>query len=222
MSAGRIVLLVFGILFVLVAFGLLMGGGIIKAVDSAFKDSDGYFTTGFNSIEAGSSMIVSEKAEIRMDTGWKGYSESPFKIKIEARNDDQDKPVFIGIARESDMKKLLKGRAYDEITDFDFVSGEINLWHHNGSGETPVPGDLDIWVASESGTGTRTLTWDVASGDYNVVIMNADGSTPVEVQVAFGVRVAGFIDAVGTGLIVGGIIALVIGGVMIFFAARGW
>ena len=38
MSAGRIVLLVFGILFVLGSFGLLISGGVVLTVDNAFKD----------------------------------------------------------------------------------------------------------------------------------------------------------------------------------------
>jgi hypothetical protein len=222
MSAGRIVLLVFGILFVLAAFGLLVSGGILMAVDSAFKDNEGYFTTSFQPVEAGSSMIVSEQAQIRMAPKWKVYKESPVTIKVEAYNDDSSKPIFIGIARESDMSSYLKDRSYDEFTGFDFENSKIELRHHTGTDFSSPPADRNIWVASVSGTGEQSLTWDLASGDYNLVIMNADGSSPIEAHVSFGARVAGIIHAVGIGLIIGGVVSLIIGGVMIFFAAKGW
>jgi hypothetical protein len=222
MSAGRIVLLVFGILFVLAAFGLLVSGGILMAVDSAFKDNEGYFTTSFQPVDAGSSMIVSEQAKIRMASKWKVYQESPVSIKIEAYNDDSNKPIFIGIARESEMSNYLKDRSYDEITGFDFENSEIELRHHTGTDGSSTPADRNTWVASASGKGEQSLTWDLASGDYNLVIMNADGSSPIKAHVSFGARVAGIIHAVGIGLIIGGAVALIIGGVMIFFAAKGW
>jgi hypothetical protein len=37
-----------------------------------------------------------------------------------------------------------------------------------------------------------------------------------------GARIPGTIKAVGIGLLIGGIVVLIIGGIMIFFAARGW
>ncbi len=222
MSAGRIVLLVFGILFIMAAFGLLLSGGILVAVDSAFKDHDGFFTTGFQQVEAGSSMIISEQAEIRMAPNWKIYNKNPITLKIEAYNDQSGRPIFIGIARESDIRAYLKDLSYDEITGFDFENGEIELRHRSGKDGSAPPADDNIWVVSASGTGNQTLTWDIASGEYYLVIMNADGSSPIEAHISIGARVAGIIKSVGIGLIIGGAIALIIGGIMIFFAARGW
>jgi hypothetical protein len=222
MSAGRIVLLVFGILFVLAAFGLILGGAVLMAVDSAFKDNEGYFTTGFQPLEAESSILVTQQAEIHMTPKWKMYNRSPITIKIEAYNNDSTKPVFIGIAREADMNSFLKGREYDEVTGFDFSGEQIESRHHSGTTGTAATPDQINWVASATGAGTQTLTWDLASGNYSLALMNADGSSPIEAHAAFGARVAGLINKVGIGILIGGIVALVIGGVMIFFAARGW
>ena len=47
MSAGRILLVVFGGLFVLISIGLLIGGAAVLAFDSTFKDSQGFYTTSF-------------------------------------------------------------------------------------------------------------------------------------------------------------------------------
>jgi hypothetical protein len=40
MSAGRVILLVFGIIGVLISIGLLVGGGAILWVDNTIKDSE--------------------------------------------------------------------------------------------------------------------------------------------------------------------------------------
>jgi hypothetical protein len=222
MSAARIVLLVFGILFAVAALVLLVGGGILMAFDSSFKDDEGYVSTGFKPVESDSALIVTQQSEIRTAPKWKTRKTSPITLKIEAYNDDRSSPVFIGIVRESDISRYLKDRPYDEITGFDFEDNELETWRHSGSGGSPLPLDQSIWVSSASGTGVQTLTWDIASGDYSLVIMNADGSAPVHAHASFGARVAGIVNALGIGLIVGGAVALVIGGVMIFFAARGW
>jgi hypothetical protein len=52
--------------------------------------------------------------------------------------------------------------------------------------------------------------------------MNTDGSSPVSAKVSLGIRLPGIVSAIGLGLLIGGIVLLIIGGVMIFFAARGW
>ena len=39
-----------------------------------------------------------------------------------------------------------------------------------------APGKQRIWAASAQGAGAQALTWDVADGDWSVVVMNADGS----------------------------------------------
>jgi hypothetical protein len=222
MSAARIVLLVFGILFVLAAFGLILGGGIVLAIDSSFKDNEGFFVTGFQPLQADSPAIISQPAEIHWDTGWQMRDRNPVTLKFEAYNDNNTRPVFIGIARSSDLTDYLKGSPYDEITGFDFAPNEMKLKHYPGTAGPPSPTAQNIWVASAEGTGHQTLKWDIANGDYSLIIMNADASSPVEAHISAGARLPGVVHGVGLGLLIGGIVVLVIGGVMIFFAARGW
>ena len=75
---------------------------------------------------------------------------------------------------------------------------------HAGSAPAVRPAMAGIWTAQASGPRTQTLTWTVNSGNWMVVIMNADGSGAVSVQVnraatlpalpwiAVGLLVAGF------------------------------
>ncbi len=220
MSAGRIVLLVFGILIVLLSFGLLASGGTILAADNAFKDNQGFYTTGTIPISANSAAIISEPANINVNSTW--FSMNPVTIRIQASSQDTTKPVFIGIARETDVSNYLRGVSFDEIRGFSRRPNNINRIHSPGAATAPPPTSQNFWVASVNGTGTQTLQWDVVSGNYNVVLMNADGSSPVREDISFGVKIPAVLHGIGLGLLIGGIVLLIIGGVMIFFAARGW
>ena len=222
MSAGRIVLLVFGILFVLGSFGLLIGGGVVLTVDHAFKDDQGYYSTDTLPVYSNTPAVITQSAEIHLGTWWFNRDRDLVYFKISAENSDPSKPVFIGIARESDLDRYLNGIAHSEVRDFDYYPHELHYFHRSGAPAAEPPADQTFWVASASGTGTQTLEWDVSSGTYNVVFMNADGSSPIAGSASIGIRIPQVISNVGWGLIIGGIIFLVGGGVMIFFAARGW
>ena len=60
MSAGKIILLIFGVLVVLGAVALLFGGGALIWANSALTDSEGFFTTKEVELETDSYAIVTE------------------------------------------------------------------------------------------------------------------------------------------------------------------
>jgi hypothetical protein len=203
MSAGRIVLLIFGILFVLGSFGLLTGGGIILAVDNAFKDDQGYYTTGNLPIDAVAPAIISQSAEIHIDTWWYNRNRDLVSLRVNADNADPDRPVFIGVAREPDLAQYLDGIAYYEVRDINFTSDAVSYFKHSGTDTAPPPADQTFWIASASGTGTQTLEWDVTSGTYSLVFMNADGSSPVSGSVDLGINIPAVVGTLGWGLLIG-------------------
>lgn len=49
-----------------------------------------------------------------------------------------------------------------------------------------LPGDSDVWVASASGVGEQRISWTPESGDWTVVVMNADGGAGVAADLAVG------------------------------------
>jgi hypothetical protein len=224
MSAGRIVLLIFGILFVIVSFGLMVGGGVILAVDNSFRDEQGYYTTGSVSLgsNTSASAIVTRSADINLEPSWFTKRDNPITIRVEGSTEDSAKQIFIGIARQSDLNNYLSGANYDEISDFTFRPFHTQYIQHSGTAKPASPATQTFWVASATGSGTQTMQWNVTSGTYSLVLMNADGSAPVDTQVSFAIKVPEIVHAAGLGLLIGGIVILVAGGVMIFFAVRGW
>jgi hypothetical protein len=223
MSAGRIVLLVFGILLVIFSIGLIIGGGVALAVDSSLKDSQGFYKSGFFSAAASNSpAIVTHSTDIHLEQGWFMNENNLITFKVDAANSHPEKPVFIGIARESDLRDYFKGVSYDEVTGLKFRPYRMDLIHHSGSGTLPAPTAQNFWVASATGTGTQSLQWDLTNGTYSLVLMNEDGSIPVDSRVSLGIKIPAILHNIGLGILIGGIIIIIVGGIMIFFAARGW
>ncbi len=222
MSAGRVVLLVFGILILLLSLGMLFTGGAILAFDSSFKDSQGFYNTEMIPVVADASAVITRPADFQANPVTFLRQGNPLTIKVVAGNTDPSKAVFIGIARTTDLDRYLTGVDYDEFTGFGLRSNSLDLLNHPGSARPAPPIQQSFWVTSSSGTGQRELLWDVTSGSYSLVLMNADGSSPVDADISLGARIPGVVHGLGLGILIAGIVVLVIGGLMVFFAVRGW
>ena len=228
MSTGRILLLIFGIFILLGSFPLLFGGGVLLWVDLALKDDDGFMTTSTYQLDRDSYAIVSEPAEIELDGEWNwgwGWHQAwdlgdLITFKVEGSNNDPSKGIFIGIAEESYWKAYLSDVEYDEIIRFSLDPFDVDYINHPGSSVPAAPTSQTFWTAEMSGTGTQTLEWQLETGTYSLVLMNQDGSSGVDLDMAVGAKVP-LIFGFGVGMVVGGIVALVVGILMIIFALRG-
>jgi hypothetical protein len=81
------------------------------------------------------------------------------------------------------------------------------------------PADLDMWVAQTSSSGTQTLEWTPAAGNWTVVVMRADGSAGVATTLAVAATVPGLTVA-AWGLLGGGAVLLAVGGLLVALALR--
>ena len=101
--------------------------------------------------------------------------------------DAGNEAVFAGIARSSDASSYLAGVAHEEFVDF---RGRDVVTRAVPGGVVPAPpADQTFWVASSGGTGTQNLTWPVEEGRWSLVIMNLDGTAPLDVTARAGARV---------------------------------
>jgi len=103
------------------------------------------------------------------------------------------------------------------VTDLAEHPKEYTL--HSGGPPSAAPAAQRFWAASTQGASQQTLTWDVREGSWQVVVMNADGSRAVDVDLAIGARFSGLIW-LGVGLLSVAALLLAIGGVLIYFGAR--
>ena len=133
-------------------------------------------------------------------------------------------PIFVGIARDTDVERWLTGVPHDEIVavDYDPFHATYRVHDRGGTATASSPLGERFWVRRTSGLGTRTLTWHLRSGHWAVVMMNADGSAPVRADVDLGVKVR-YLVPLAIGLGGGGIVLLLIGAGLIVggVVARG-
>ena len=214
-TTGRIIAVVAGSVLLLVSFGLLAGGGTL-AVASAQRDADGYLMTDEVRISTEGHAITSETITIETDAGVDvpGRLIGDAKLVVTSAGDE---PVFVGIAPSVEVDAYLAGVRHSTIDGFDGRTPTYDAV--DGGSPATIPADAGFWTASTTGTGTRTLTWDVEPGDWTLVVMNADGSAPVTATAAIGATLPALGTAIGVLLGVGGVLllvslALLLGGVL--------
>ncbi len=91
--------------------------------------------------------------------------------------------MFVGIVPVEDVESYLSGVAYTVVTDPRFEPFDVTYQDAPGGNVPTAPAAQQFWVASAEGTGTRQLEWDLRDGTWTVVVMNADGSAGIGVDV---------------------------------------
>jgi len=230
-NAISILAVVFGGLLLLVSFGLLVGGGAVIWVQSTFSDSEGFLMSRETRLQSDSHAMVLHEVNITIDVDipsqvWTPKPSDFVTVKLVGQNNDPSKEIFMGIARDTEASRYLSSVEYDRITidpswnekPWRGISFSASYNNHPGQAPSQPPTSMTIWDASASGSGTQTLNWEPASGSFWVVVMNADGSADVDIDMQLGVKIP-ILRAIGGGLLTGGFITLVIGGLIIYFGA---
>ena len=117
------------------------------------------------------------------------------------------------------MTAYLAGVAYAEVTNVNYDPFKATYAVHPGPRTPAPPAQQDFWAA-RGRAGQQTLNWELKSGTWSLVVMNADAAPAVAADLQLGVKIK-ILLPLGIGLLVGGLIVLGIGVTMIVFGARG-
>jgi hypothetical protein len=225
MSAGRIVLLIFGILILLLGgLGPLLTGVLLLLGQNALVDGQGYISSETLTFDRDSYAIVIGPTDSVLGSVDALRQLNAGTIRIEGENNDASKEIFIGIIEESDLEQYLGDVEYTEVTSIgNMVNSGQDVTYDNHSGDSPptAPAGEALWTASVSGTGAQTLEWKPEEGAYWIVMMNNDGSANVNVHTEIAAKVGSILFQIGIVLVIVGVLLLIVGGLMIFFAFRG-
>ena len=217
-KGSRIALIVTGAIASLIASALVAGGALALWGDSQ-KGSDGYLSTDTHRFESGGRALATDNIDVDLDgADWAADTDDLGKVKVSAESRD-GKPVFVGIARTSDVEDYLAGVPYTGVEDVEVDPFEADYTRHGGHRHPVSPEHAGIWQASSYGHGRQAFEWKVDDGDYSVVVMNADGSLGVDADVKAGADVP-FLDELGWTAIGSGAFALVLGIGLIALAVR--
>jgi hypothetical protein len=171
-TGGRVATAVIGGLLILMSLGLLGCGGVALWADRTQRDAAGYVTTGTHRFSPTGSALATERIELGSPgVEWLYSGVVLGEVRIRVAPESQGSSLFVGIARSADVDRYLAGVEHTLVSDF---------WSDDsraigGDGSAAAPGTQRFWVASATGPGARTLTWDPANGTWTIVVMNADG-----------------------------------------------
>jgi hypothetical protein len=197
-SAGRYIAIVAGWILGALAVTFVLLGGALLGMHSTKRDSHGFYGTGRTTLHTPTNALVADDLDAN-GPGWLFDKSRLGTIRVQATGTSA-KPVFVGVAKTSQIDSFLRGVAQDELTDFEVDPFAVDYKRRPGTVAPAAPGAQTFWASRASGSGRQTLTWPVEKGNWGVVIMNADGSAGVQTAVSVGAK-AGFLVWVGGALL---------------------
>jgi hypothetical protein len=198
---GRIAAVTAGSLLALLAVALLAAGVALVVVHSTQRDEDGFYTSGTERLGTPTAALTAEGVHLG-DVGDVGdewlLDGDHVTVRLSATAAAAE-PLFVGIARQSDVDAYLGGVAHDRVDSFDGSS--VSYERAGGAAAVAPPGEQGFWAARTEGAGTRALEWDAEGGDWAAVVMRADGRPGVVADVSAGADVGNLLLWVGLGLL---------------------
>jgi Domain of unknown function (DUF4389) len=199
-TAGKVVLIVVGVIAGLFAFAFLAGGCALVAVDQTQRDDDGYLMSPSVAFQTPTYAIVSESAEL--DTNGAEWALDTFLGTVRIRSKSV-RPVFVGIGPAADVDRYLANIQRDEVTDLG--DRHPNYTERPGGAPSGPPVSQTFWAASATGAGEQTVDWDPEDGNWRAVVMNADASRGVSSDLSIGAKIDSVLW-IGIGLLGAGVL----------------
>ena len=202
----------FGTGLVVVGLVLIYNFGLASLLHSPqFRE---YNLTDPLTIEVSSRAVVTDDVELLRWNTLPEFVSPPDDVRVEGVAAGSE-TIFMGIAPADAVDGYLDGVAHDEITAWASRADDITdlvYTRNEGATDPAAPETKGFWVASVSGSGEQALDWTIESGEWALVIMNADGSPGVLADVRFGVATLSVLFPIGLVSLVVGLVALVGGG----------
>jgi hypothetical protein len=217
-GAWRIVLVILGAFVVLIAAAIL-AGGVVGLWTYQQRDSDGFYTAGPERFSTDTYALSVPGFDIDAAGPDAIYADDILgDVRIRAESGNTGTPLFVGIGPADEVARYLQDVSHAQLADIDVDPFRATYLERPGDAPTADPANQSWWVASDSGTGPRTVTWEAASGSWTVVIMNADGTAGVDADISAGATLPVILPA-SLGAVAVGVVLLVIGIAVIVLTA---
>ena len=216
MRAGKIIMIVAGGLLILFGLGMSIAAAGVSAA-SNHQAKSGFFTLPREIYAVDSHAITLPDVEVGMGVR---AEDSVGTVLVRGESAGSSGELFIGVGLSRDVERYLQDVSYSELRDVRFSPFDVSYREYQGASEPPPPAAQDFWAAQTSGTGEQQLNWNLQTGDWTVVVMNADGAAPVAADLQAGFR-ADWLGPVAGGLWIGAVclvcagVALLVGGIIL-------
>lgn len=209
--------------FILVVVGLVVGGVgaagaavTLVAADQMARDDDGFLTSPRERLTTDGFAITSEDAHLQTDETLERLPDAVIgdvRLSADAAGGTE---VFVGIGAAADVRTYLAGVQHDTLVEVQ--DGEPVYRSTPGEAPASPPTEQTFWVAEASGI-EPALTWAPAEGDWSAVVMNADGSAAIDVDVSAGAEVPVLSTAIAVLFVVAALLFL-LGAVLVAVPIR--
>jgi hypothetical protein len=204
MNPPRWPMVLCGLLLGLVGLSLLLGGAAVITAQLALRDGNGYYNSPAYRLSTTADAVVLDNVHLDFDATPLRRDRWEATARIEARGTD-DRPVFVGIASQTDIDAYLTGVAHERVTDVHRT--HLDTSPVRGTVRATMPTDQRFWVASATGPGRQEVTWPVQEGRWAVVVMNADATPGVDLTTSAAVHVP-YLAEVAMVSLIAGVLAL--------------
>jgi hypothetical protein len=205
-GVGRVLAVVVSSVAVLAGLAVLAGGGVALVYDQTQRDASGYLMTDPTSYSTNTYALVSDS--YRTGAAGDAFVARDMLGTIHIRTNSA-KPLFVGIGPATAVESYLADVRHEVATRFDAAQTDFRL--HRGGAPAVAPTAKQFWVAQSVGSGTQTLSWSLANGDYRIAVMNVNGSAGIHAEMAIGARFPHLLW-IGIGALGIGALLLLLGG----------
>ena len=213
-GVGRIIAVVVSSLVLVVALGVFAAGTAALVFDKTQRDSAGYLMTGSKAYSTRTYALVANGDRAGGAQDWLAARALLGTVRVRT---DSSTPVFVGIGRAVSVDRYLAGVQREVASGFDANRSDFRV--EGGAAPGAPPTAQSFWAAKAVGSGVQLLTWKPASGNWRIVLMNADGSRGVRADLAIGARFPHLVW-IAVGVLAGGTVLLLLGGVGLYLALR--
>lgn len=216
---GSVIGVIFGSLVALVAGAMALAGLALVVVHLAARDGDGFINSPARHFASDTYALTVERVQFGDLGGGAGdWAVENLDGRVRIRAELLGSPVFVGIARQSDLERYLDGVRHDEIRDFGHQHGAA-FQRASGARQPGLPGAQGFWVASARGGGEQTAEWKVTSGRWAAVVMRPDGGRGLDAVIRVSGKV-GWLLWLGLALLAAGSAGLAGGAALIVLSGR--
>ncbi|WP_328325713.1 hypothetical protein OHA70_36235 [Kribbella sp. NBC_00382] len=210
--------LIFGILILAAGIIAVPTGATGLWIDQTARDSQGFLATKSTHLSTATYGTRSESGLLRLDAPDRFIAKILGQVRIQSTTTGPD-VLFVGIADSDDVTAYLAPIEHTIASDSGGGSTGTAYSQHDGAAPTSLPAELTIWAASATGTGQQSATWQIGAGDWTVVMMNADGTRPVEGDLAVAATLP-WLNTFSTWLLIAGLLFLIGGSALILVPIR--
>lgn len=174
----------FGLLAALVGAALFIGAA---AVLNGNTDAQGFRMSQSEAFSVKTRAIVADAGALaEVPAGFTASVADPGTLRIRSTTATPE-ALFIAIASTADVERYLGEAPHHDVdVAFDETAVAVEYQANPATSVPGAPSDTDIWVAWTASDRPQTLEWDIRSGDWTAVVMNSDGSSSVDADLAFG------------------------------------